>query len=242
MSKSQANESTAAPATVQEPSPSTTIQINKRISPKHRPLAKLKVVKKFVSPKYTLPITVAAATLAQQLATLVPSPAAGAAVSVLLLALECVQKVQTNQDACWRLINRSARILLAVNGQMDGRWESAPPLLLKNLEKFKELSVFLHSTYLMISIPISVYIYIYTIGHWLTFMSSCKFKVRDYGSTRRLILLTLWGNIVKSKWSSRLLRASSISDTLTALNARLDDASHSFQVECSSEEPSSDRT
>lgn len=37
-----------------------------------------------------------------------------------------------------RLAQRAAKILIDVNDQMEGRWEAAPEMLLKNLEKYRE--------------------------------------------------------------------------------------------------------
>jgi hypothetical protein len=155
MSSEHTTQPTAVPASTttdkpQPPRSSSSILITaRRTLAKSAPSpAKIKAVKKVVTPNNTLTLAITATTLAQQVATIAPIPAAGAAVSVLLLVLECVQKVQTNQDACWRLAKRAARILLDINEQMEGRWESAPPLLLKNLEKFKEYVLCLSITLL----------------------------------------------------------------------------------------------
>lgn len=45
--------------------------------------------------------------------------------------------MQTNREGCQRLARRAGRILLDVNEQMAGRWDSAPELLLKNLGKLE---------------------------------------------------------------------------------------------------------
>jgi hypothetical protein len=62
------------------------------------------------------------------------------------------------------------------------------------------------------------------------FMSLCDLKVHGCTSPPthvHVVNITL----VESKWRARFLRQASISDTLDDLNARLDDASQSFQVE-----------
>ncbi|KAF8066027.1 hypothetical protein FPV67DRAFT_1450449 [Lyophyllum atratum] len=76
-----------------------------------------------------------AATLARDIGNMSACPPAAAAASVVLLILEIIQ---TNQEACARLARRCAKILLDLDAQMTGRWESAPALLAKNLEKFRE--------------------------------------------------------------------------------------------------------
>ncbi|KAG6873083.1 hypothetical protein C0995_003127 [Termitomyces sp. Mi166 len=78
---------------------------------------------------------ITAATLARDIGNMSACPPAAAAASVVLLIL---QTVQANHDACARLARRCANILSDLDVQMTGRWESAPPLLIKNLEKFRE--------------------------------------------------------------------------------------------------------
>ncbi|KAF8068914.1 hypothetical protein FPV67DRAFT_1096521 [Lyophyllum atratum] len=79
-----------------------------------------------------------AATLARDIGNISACPPAAAAASVVLLILETIQNIKTNQEACARLARRCAKILLDLDAQMTGRWESAPALLVKNLEKFRE--------------------------------------------------------------------------------------------------------
>ncbi|KAF8068917.1 hypothetical protein FPV67DRAFT_1096834 [Lyophyllum atratum] len=79
-----------------------------------------------------------AATLARDIGNMSACPPAAAAASVVLLILEIIQKIKTNQEACARLARRCAKILLDLDAQMTDRWESAPALLVKNLEKFRE--------------------------------------------------------------------------------------------------------
>ncbi|KAG6919794.1 hypothetical protein DXG01_000294 [Tephrocybe rancida] len=78
---------------------------------------------------------VTAATLARDISNMSACPPAAAAASVVLLILETVQ---ANQEACARLARRCANVLSDLDAQMAGRWASAPPLLIKNLEKFRE--------------------------------------------------------------------------------------------------------
>ncbi|KAG6908041.1 hypothetical protein DXG01_006403 [Tephrocybe rancida] len=51
---------------------------------------------------------------------------------------------QNNKEACFRLVRRSARILLDINEQMEGRWDTAPPTLIRNLEKFQATLASIH--------------------------------------------------------------------------------------------------
>ncbi|KAF9467846.1 hypothetical protein BDZ94DRAFT_911322 [Collybia nuda] len=76
--------------------------------------------------------------LGKELATISSFPPAVAAVSTLLLILETIREVKTNQEACLRLAQRAVKILIDVNNQMDGRWETAPKTLIKSLEKYRD--------------------------------------------------------------------------------------------------------
>ncbi|KAG6837783.1 hypothetical protein H0H93_001710 [Arthromyces matolae] len=87
-----------------------------------------------VNSQDVLQLATAATALTKELSNMSFFPPATAAVSIVLLIL---QTVQNNKEACFRLVRRCARILLDINEQMEGRWETAPPTLLRNLEKFQ---------------------------------------------------------------------------------------------------------
>ncbi|KAF8890621.1 hypothetical protein BD779DRAFT_1516063 [Infundibulicybe gibba] len=92
-----------------------------------------------------LHLAISAATLTKELSNLAQFPPATAAVSVILLIFETIQGVQNNKVACLQLARRCARILLDINEQMEGRWNTAPPSLLKNLEKFEQTLTSIHA-------------------------------------------------------------------------------------------------
>ncbi|KAG6859780.1 hypothetical protein C0995_004154 [Termitomyces sp. Mi166 len=84
-------------------------------------------------------MTTTATALTKELSNMSFFPPATAAVSIVLLILETVQSVQNNKELCFRLVRRCARILLHINEQMEGRWDTVPPTLITNLEKFQDL-------------------------------------------------------------------------------------------------------
>lgn len=48
-----------------------------------------------------------------------------------------VQNIQTNKVGCVSLARRAAQILVDIDHQMRGRWDSAPERLVQNLQKFE---------------------------------------------------------------------------------------------------------
>ncbi|TFK69796.1 hypothetical protein BDN72DRAFT_878230 [Pluteus cervinus] len=80
---------------------------------------------------------IAATSFTKDLSNLSCFPPAAAAISIVSLILQTVQDVQSNKEACHRLARRCARILSDINDQMEGRWDTAPPLLVKNLQNFE---------------------------------------------------------------------------------------------------------
>ncbi|GLB44663.1 putative thioesterase thiol ester dehydrase-isomerase [Lyophyllum shimeji] len=89
-------------------------------------------------------LAVSAASLTKELASMSSFPPATAAVSIMLLILQTVQRVQSNKETCTRLARRCARILLDINEQMVGRWDTAPPGLIRNLETFQDTLTSIH--------------------------------------------------------------------------------------------------
>ena len=48
-----------------------------------------------------------------------------------------MQNIQTNKARCIALARRAAQILVDIDHQMRGRWDSAPERLVQNLHKFE---------------------------------------------------------------------------------------------------------
>ncbi|KAJ7619431.1 hypothetical protein FB45DRAFT_930778 [Roridomyces roridus] len=90
-------------------------------------------------------LAVSITALTKDLAGMSCFPPAMGLVGVLLLVLEAAQDVQVNKEGCNRLARRCASILLNINDQMAGRWEQAPPLLVKNLANFQETLNSIHN-------------------------------------------------------------------------------------------------
>ncbi|KAJ8580996.1 hypothetical protein M405DRAFT_869063 [Rhizopogon salebrosus TDB-379] len=82
--------------------------------------------------------------LARDLMATLQFPPVTAAVSVLLLILETIQSIQINRFGCDRLARRAAQILFNIEEQMRGRYDEAPEMLLRNLDKFKSTLVSIH--------------------------------------------------------------------------------------------------
>ena len=49
-----------------------------------------------------------------------------------------IQNIQSNKAGCIALARRAAQILVDIDHQMRGRWDSAPERLVENLRKFEE--------------------------------------------------------------------------------------------------------
>ncbi|KAG5641669.1 hypothetical protein DXG03_004518 [Asterophora parasitica] len=95
-----------------------------------------------------LDLALSASSLVRELSSMSFFPPAMAAVSVVVLILETVQ---TNKESCLRLVRRCARILLDINDQMAGRWDTAPPTLTRNLERFQLTLTSIHSFLTMLT-------------------------------------------------------------------------------------------
>ncbi|KAH7905878.1 hypothetical protein BJ138DRAFT_1226523, partial [Hygrophoropsis aurantiaca] len=84
-----------------------------------------------------LQAAIAATAFTKDLMSTLQFPPATVAVSILLVILETIQSIQTNRAGCDRLARRAAKILCDIDEQMRGRWESAPEMLIRNLQKFE---------------------------------------------------------------------------------------------------------
>ncbi|KIJ18169.1 hypothetical protein PAXINDRAFT_154070 [Paxillus involutus ATCC 200175] len=90
-----------------------------------------------VTPVDPLQAAITTTAFARDLVSTLQFPPATAAISVLLLIFETIQSIQTNRAGCDRLARRAAQILVDIDNQMRGRWDSAPELLIRNLQKFE---------------------------------------------------------------------------------------------------------
>ncbi|KAJ7058118.1 hypothetical protein C8F01DRAFT_1149592 [Mycena amicta] len=91
-----------------------------------------------------LQLAVSLTSLTKDLADMACFPPATALVAVVLLVVQTAQSVQANKEGCHRLARRCARMVLDVNDQMLGRWDSAPPSLVKNLARLQETVEAIH--------------------------------------------------------------------------------------------------
>ena len=130
----------------------------------HADAMPLRFVRSKVSGVDPLQLAISTTALAKDLLTTLQFPPAIAAVSVVLLILETVQvsptlgaavwfgpvgsesysnpptsvqNIQTNKAGCIALARRAAQILVDIDHQMRGRWDSAPQRLVQNLQKFE---------------------------------------------------------------------------------------------------------
>ncbi|KAF8662745.1 hypothetical protein AX16_001103 [Volvariella volvacea WC 439] len=78
---------------------------------------------------------IVASAVTRDLSNMALFPPAAAAVSIVGSILTTVQ---SNKEACKRLARRCAAILEDIADQMDGRWHRAPPLLIRNLQRFEQ--------------------------------------------------------------------------------------------------------
>lgn len=95
-----------------------------------------------LSATQTLNAALAASLIAKEVGDSFP-PAAAAA-GVLFLIFDTIKHLQTNQTQCYRLAKRSLDLLVQIKEQMEGRMDTAPPSLLKNLEKFEKTLTSIH--------------------------------------------------------------------------------------------------
>ncbi|KAF9456391.1 hypothetical protein BDZ94DRAFT_1229713 [Collybia nuda] len=92
-----------------------------------------------------LHLATSATVLTRELSAMSGFPPAVAAVSIVLLIFETIQVSTLSDLGDIFLARRCARILLDINLQMEGRWDSAPLSLLKNLERFQLTLTSIHA-------------------------------------------------------------------------------------------------
>ncbi|KAF8130317.1 hypothetical protein EV363DRAFT_1432216 [Boletus edulis] len=104
----------------------------------------LRLIRTKVSAVDPLQVAISTTALAKDLLSTLQFPPAIAAVSIVLLMLETVQNIQTNKDGCISLARRAAQILVDIDHQMRGRWDSAPERLVQSLQKFEGTLKLIH--------------------------------------------------------------------------------------------------
>ncbi|KAH9054778.1 hypothetical protein EDB87DRAFT_1688903 [Lactarius vividus] len=75
--------------------------------------------------------------IAANVSAMLPFPPTMAAATLLLAILQIVNDIKTNQQECFRLAHRAARLLTALGRRMEGKWDDAPKSLLENIREFE---------------------------------------------------------------------------------------------------------
>ncbi|KAH9856382.1 hypothetical protein C2E23DRAFT_882451 [Lenzites betulinus] len=106
----------------------------------------LRVVKKIRKSTLdnALSVLVLTSSVTKEIADVMQFPPAQAAAGILLLVFETIQKIQSNQEGCYRLAQRCLAMLVDIRDHMSGHWDSAPPSLLKALSRFEETLESIH--------------------------------------------------------------------------------------------------
>ncbi|KAF9447393.1 hypothetical protein P691DRAFT_671618 [Macrolepiota fuliginosa MF-IS2] len=99
------------------------------------------------SSRDVIQVALSASSLAKDLSSMAMFPPVTALVSTVVMILETalvrgLKFCVSNDGGLIRLARRCARILLDINEQMEGRWDLAPPRLLRNIERLESV---LHS-------------------------------------------------------------------------------------------------
>lgn len=75
--------------------------------------------------------------IAGNISAMLQFPPTMAAAAVLLTILQIITDIKTNQQECFRLAHRAARLLMALGRRMEGKWDDAPESLLENIREFE---------------------------------------------------------------------------------------------------------
>ncbi|KAH9018940.1 hypothetical protein EDB84DRAFT_1566241 [Lactarius hengduanensis] len=75
--------------------------------------------------------------IAASVSAMLPFPPTMAAATLLLAILQIVNDIKANQQECFRLAHRAARLLTALGRRMEGKWDDAPESLLENIREFE---------------------------------------------------------------------------------------------------------
>ncbi|KAH9003771.1 hypothetical protein EDB86DRAFT_2273783 [Lactarius hatsudake] len=75
--------------------------------------------------------------IAANVSAMLPFPPTMAAATLLLAILQIVNDIKANQQECFRLAHRAARLLTALGRRMEGKWDDAPESLLENIREFE---------------------------------------------------------------------------------------------------------
>ena len=96
----------------------------------------LRVIKTRLS-KDVVTVSAGIAALISDVSDVSQFPPARAAALIILVILETLQEIENNRDACFRLTKRSAKILLDIKSRMEGRWDTAPRTLIRNIMEYE---------------------------------------------------------------------------------------------------------
>ncbi|KAI0077672.1 hypothetical protein K474DRAFT_1690765 [Panus rudis PR-1116 ss-1] len=105
----------------------------------------LRYVRSTLSGDNVLSAAIATTSITKELADMMQFPPARAAASILLMIFTTIQSMQSNRNDCYRLARRCLSLLVDVKTQMEGRWENAPPSLLKNIARFERTLESIHT-------------------------------------------------------------------------------------------------
>ncbi|KAI9451413.1 hypothetical protein BJY52DRAFT_1419138 [Lactarius psammicola] len=75
--------------------------------------------------------------IAANVSAMLPFPPTMAAATLLLAILQIINDIKINQQECFRLAHRAARLLMALGRRMEGKWDDAPESLLENIREFE---------------------------------------------------------------------------------------------------------
>ncbi|KAF8266686.1 hypothetical protein EI94DRAFT_1786796 [Lactarius quietus] len=75
--------------------------------------------------------------IAANVSAMLPFPPTMAAATLLLSILQIISDIKTNQQECFRLAHRAARLLTGLGQRMEGKWDDAPESLLENIREFE---------------------------------------------------------------------------------------------------------
>ncbi|KIP09448.1 hypothetical protein PHLGIDRAFT_323621 [Phlebiopsis gigantea 11061_1 CR5-6] len=104
----------------------------------------LQYVKRRLTSENILSAAVATSELSREISDLFQFAPARAATGILFLIFKTIQDIRNNQAECYRLAKRCLKLLTDVRDAMEGRWDSSPEVLLKNISKFEQVLQNIH--------------------------------------------------------------------------------------------------
>ncbi|KAI0061298.1 hypothetical protein BV25DRAFT_1857529 [Artomyces pyxidatus] len=97
----------------------------------------LRVIKKRTTGSVGLDMVVMTAQMASNVTNMLQFPPAAAAASLVLTIIQMVADIKTNQNDCYALARRAARLLTDLGRRMEGKWDDAPQALIENIHQFE---------------------------------------------------------------------------------------------------------